>query len=73
MLKLLIYLKDSEAKTQAMKQQEMQQQREMQEKQIQSQAEENKLKLEFEAGEAEKIDKKILLLLKLDLQDTDPW
>ena len=47
-------LKDSEAKTQAMKQQEMQQQREMQQKQIESQAEENKLKLEFQAGEAAK-------------------
>ena len=47
-------LKDSETKTQAMKQQEMQQQREMQQKQIESQAEENKLKLEFQAGEAAK-------------------
>ena len=47
-------LKDSEAKTQAMKQQEMQQQREMQQRQIESQAEENKLKLEFQAGEAAK-------------------
>ena len=47
-------LKDSEDKTQAMKQQEMQQQREMQQKQIESQAEENKLKLEFQAGEAAK-------------------
>ena len=47
-------LKDSEAKTQAMKQQEMQQQREMQQKQIEYQAEENKLKLEFQAGEAAK-------------------
>ncbi len=47
-------LKDSEAKTQAMKQQEMQQQREMQQKQLESQAEENKLKLEFQAGEAAK-------------------
>ena len=47
-------LKDSEAKTRAMKQQEMQQQREMQQRQIESQAEENKLKLEFQAGEAAK-------------------
>ena len=47
-------LKDSETKTQAMKQQEMQQQREMQQKQLESQAEENKLKLEFQAGEAAK-------------------
>jgi|TARA_B100000902_G_scaffold581_2_gene837 hypothetical protein len=47
-------LKDSEQKTQAMKQQEMQQQRQMQEEQLKAQAEENQLKLEYQSNEADK-------------------
>ena len=47
-------LKDAEMKSQAMRQQEMQQQRELQEQQLQAAAEENQMKLQFDAEEAEK-------------------
>jgi hypothetical protein len=47
-------LKDSETKQQAMRQQEMQQQREMQEQQLQAKAQEEQMKREYEAMEAEK-------------------
>jgi hypothetical protein len=47
-------LKDAEGKQEAQRQQEMQQQREMQEKQLNASAEEQKLKREYDAMEAEK-------------------
>ena len=47
-------LKDAEQKQLVMKQQDMEQQRQLQEQQIQSRAEENKLKLQFEADQNDK-------------------
>jgi len=47
-------LKDAEAKQESQKQQEMQQQRQMQEEQLKARAEEEKLKREYNALEAEK-------------------
>ena len=47
-------LKDAETKTQMQRQEEMQQQREMQEQQFQAASEEQRLKREYEAMEAEK-------------------
>ena len=47
-------LRDSEIKTEQMRQQEMQQQRQMQEQQLEAAAKENQLKLEFQANESDK-------------------
>lgn len=46
-------LRDSELKTEQMRQQEMQQQREMQQQQLEASAKENQLKLEFQANESQ--------------------
>ena len=46
-------LRDSELKTEQMRQQEMQQQREMQQQQLEATAKENQLKLEFQANESQ--------------------
>jgi hypothetical protein len=58
-------LKASEEKVNQMKQQEMQQQQQMQEQQMQSQAEQQRLKLDHEAMEAEKNRQRDILVAEI--------
>lgn len=58
-------LKASEEKQMAIRQQEMQQQQAMQEQQIQAKVEEQRMKMEFEAAEAEKDRQKDLLVAEI--------
>lgn len=58
-------LKASEEKQMAMRQQEMQQQQALQEQQIQAKVEEQRMKMEFDAAEAEKDRQKDLLVAEI--------
>jgi len=58
-------LKAAEQKTTQLKQQEMQQQQQMQQQQLQSQAEQQKLKLDHEAMEAEKNRQRDILVAEI--------
>ena len=58
-------LKSAEEKQQAIRQQEMQQQQAMQEQQINARVEEQRMKMEFEAAEAEKDRQKDLLVAEI--------
>lgn len=58
-------LKDAETKQMEVKQQEMQQQREMQEQQLQARAQEQQMKMEFEANEADKERQKDLQVAEI--------
>jgi hypothetical protein len=58
-------LKTAEEKTNAIKQQEMQQQQQMQEQQLQAKAEEERLKRDFDAAEAEKNRQRDLLVAEI--------
>jgi hypothetical protein len=58
-------LKTSEEKTNQIKQQEMQQQQQMQEQQLQAQAEQERLKLDHEAMEAEKNRQRDILVAEI--------